>query len=136
MTEDQKLNMLRVMIGETSKTKHPEEDNTLSAYLMLAGAKVLERLFPYVEDYTELPGGKVYDENGEVVQVNPYPVPEKYELIQLKIATYMLNKRGAEGEIQHIENGIHRNYGDADIPEALLSGIAPFVGVPKRAVEA
>lgn len=131
MTEAQKLTTLRVMIGETSKTRRPEEDDTLTAYLTLAGAKILERLYPYVDDYTSLPGGKVYDAEGEVIEVIPYPVPAKYELLQLKIAAYMLNKRGAEGEVQHIENGVHRNYGDADIPEAMLSGIAPFVGVPK-----
>lgn len=131
MTESQKLTTLRTMIGETSKTRNGEEDDTLTAYLALAGGKILERLYPFVEDYSELPGGKVYDADGNVTEVIPYPVPAKYELLQLKIAAYMLNKRGAEGEVQHIENGVHRNYGDADIPEAMLSGLAPFVGIPK-----
>lgn len=131
MTESQKTAVLRTMIGEKPSTRKREDAETLSAYLMIAGAKILERLYPYVDDYSTLPGGKVYDEDGELMEENPYPVPAKYETLQLKIAAYLLNKRGAEGEVQHIENGVHRNYGDADIPEAMLSGIAPFVGVPK-----
>lgn len=131
MTESQKLVLLRVMIGEGPKTRHPEEDSTLSAYLTLAGAKILERLYPFADDYTWLPGGRTYNDKGELVSTNPYPVPMKHEQLQLKIAAYLLNKRGAEGEVQHIENGVHRNYGDADIPEAMLSGLAPFVGFPK-----
>lgn len=131
MTEDRKLSMLRVLIGETAKSRRTEDDETLSAYLDLAGAKILERLYPFADDYTELPGGKTLDSEGNVIDTNPFPVPDKYATIQLKIAAYLLNKRGAEGEVQHIENGVHRNYGDADVPEALLSGIAPFVGIPK-----
>ena len=53
-------------------------------------------------------------------------VPDKYAMIQLNIAIYMLNKRGAEGEIQHIENGIHRNYGSSDIPDSFLKDVTPF----------
>ena len=131
MTSDQKLTMLRIMIGENARTKRPEEDDVLSAYLTLAAAKILETAYPFVTDYTELPGGKTLDENGEVVETNPYPVPARYETLQLKIATYLLNKRGAEGEVQHIENGTHRNYGDADIPSSMLSSITPMIGIPK-----
>lgn len=126
MTQAQKLTMLRVMIGETSKTRRPEDDDTLSVYLDLAGAKILERLYPFVDSYSEI---RPPDEETESAEA--FPVPEKYHMLQLKIATYLLNKRGAEGEVQHIENGTHRNYGDADIPEAMLAGIAPFVGIPK-----
>ena len=42
----------------------------------------------------------------------------------------MLNKRGAEGEVQHIENGIHRNYKYADVPTELLRDIPPMCGIP------
>jgi hypothetical protein len=53
-------------------------------------------------------------------------VPDRYVAIQLKIANYMINKIGAEGQIQHIENGIHRNYGSADVPDGMLAEIVPF----------
>ena len=128
MTRTQKLSMLRVMIGETPRTRRPEDDETLSVYLDMAGAKIMERLYPFADDYSAIhpPGSGQTD--GDPTET--YAVPEKYHMLQIKIATYLLNKRGAEGEVQHIENGTHRNYGDADVPEAMLSAIAPFVGVP------
>lgn len=110
MTEDRKIQMLRALIGDFELR---ENQMLLSVYLDMAGAKILERLYPYRESWDGL------------------EVPDKYSMLQLKIATYLLNKRGAEGQIQHIENGIHRNYGDADIPENMLSSVAPFVGIPK-----
>ena len=106
MTEDRKIEVLKTMLDDES-----EEDAVLSAYLDLAGSKILNRMYPFKEDYTGL------------------TVPDKYTFVQLKIAAYMLNKRGAEGEIQHIENGIHRNYGDSDVPEGMLSDVVPFAKV-------
>lgn len=110
MTEEKKREMLRTLIDDSS---YKEDFQTMSVYLDMAGAKILERLYPYKESWDGL------------------EVPDKYAMLQLKIAAYMLNKRGAEGQIQHIENGVHRNYGDADVPESMLSSIAPFVGVPQ-----
>ena len=105
MNNQKKIEMLRTLIGDTNGK---EDSGTLSVYLEMAGAKILERLYPYKENWDDL------------------EVPDKYSMLQLKIACYMLNKRGAEGQIQHIENGIHRNYGDADIPENMLSDLVPF----------
>ena len=110
MTQGQKLERLRVLIDDSS---YKDEDDTLSVYLDMAGAKIMERLYPFRENWDNL------------------QVPDKYAMLQLKIAAYMLNKRGAEGQIQHIENGVHRNYGDADVPESMLSSVAPFIGIPK-----
>ena len=115
MTEEKKAQMLRVMIGDTAAKETPE---TLSVYLELAGARILERLYPYREPEI-VDGEEVWPEKWN-------RVPSKYEMLQLKIATYLMNKRGAEGQIQHIENGIHRNFGDADVPESMLSDIVPF----------
>ena len=103
MTTDQKVDMLlRMMDGEDV------DRGILDVYLEIAGQKILNRMYPYKEDYTDL------------------EVPDRYAMIQLNIAVYMLNKRGAEGEIQHIENGIHRNYGSSDIPDALLKDVYPY----------
>lgn len=110
MTLGEKLEKLRILIDDSSAK---EESYTLSVYLDMAGAKILERLYPYKENWDGL------------------EVPDKYAMLQLKIAAYMLNKRGAEGQVQHIENGVHRNYGDADVPESMLASVAPFVGIPK-----
>ena len=85
-----------------------EDENILLAYLQIAGDKILNRMYPYRDDYTGL------------------SVPDRYAGIQVNIACYLINKRGAEGQIQHIENGIHRNYGDADVPDGMLKDITPY----------
>ena len=51
------------------------------------------------------------------------------ETKQVEIAVYLYNKRGAEGQIVHNENGINRTYESADVPESLMRGITPYVGV-------
>lgn len=105
MTKKQKLIMLEQMLDDGTPP------NVLEVYLELAGQKVLNRMYPYKEDYEGL------------------EIPARYDGIQLKVAVYMLNKRGAEGEIQHIENGIHRNYGSADVPDGMLQEIVPYCQV-------
>lgn len=105
MTDVEKLTVLRAMVGGS------DADEVLSTYLLLAGRKVIARAFPY---------------NEEVVEV-----PAKYETVQLEIAAYMLNKRGAEGQTQHSENGITRQYENADIPSSMLKAITPHCGVIK-----
>lgn len=105
MTDVEKLTALRAMVGGS------DADEVLSTYLLLAGRKVIARAFPY---------------NEEVVEV-----PAKYETVQLEIAAYMLNKRGAEGQTQHSENGITRQYENADIPSSMLKAITSHCGVIK-----
>lgn len=102
MSENEKLIMLSTLSGET-------DDGILLAFLTLAGRKVIQRAYPYRDD----------------VEI----VPDKYATNQVEIAAYMLNKRGAEGETYHSENGINRSYENADIPESMLARITPFVGV-------
>ena len=103
MTDEKKIVMLQAMLGDES-----DSEAVLSVYLDLAAQKILNRMYPFKENYDGL------------------EVPDRYVMAQLKIANYMLNKRGAEGQIQHIENGIHRNYGAADIPDGMLEEIVPF----------
>lgn len=103
MTEESKIARLRVLIDDTT-----ESDSVLSVYLGIAGDAILNQMYPYRDDYTGL------------------SVPDRYTSVQLKIAAYLLNKRGAEGQIQHIENGIHRNYGSADIPKDMLKDVVPY----------
>lgn len=98
MTDTEKLKMLESMTGET-------EEAVLSTYLTLAKGVVLRKAFPF-GDGTET-------------------VPAKYDTVQVEIAAYMLNKRGAEGESAHSENGVTRYYEDGDIPPTLLRRILP-----------
>ena len=103
MTREQKLHFLASMLDDDS-----EDEDILGIYLDMAAGKILNRMYPFKESYDGL------------------EVPDRYATIQLNIAVYMLNKRGAEGEIQHIENGIHRNYGSADVPDGLLKDVLPY----------
>lgn len=102
MTDEEKKNMLKVMTGE-------QDESVLSAYLSLSSSKVLRRAYPFDNTVTE--------------------VPECYSMVQVEIAAYMLNKRGAEGQTAHSENGISRSYEDGDIPPTLLRQIVPMVKV-------
>lgn len=104
MDQAAKLIALKRMLDEE------ESDEVLSVYLDLAGQKILNKMHPY----------------GTEQEYRDMDVPDRYALIQLNIACYLLNKRGAEGQIQHIENGIHRNYGSADVPDGMLEGIMPY----------
>lgn len=107
MSETEKLIMLRAMVGNTDSPDW--SDDILLAYLTIAGRKIINRAFPYDDTVDS--------------------VPKKYEVLQCEIATYLLNKRGAEGETSHSENGISRSYENADVPESMLRTITPFCGV-------
>lgn len=99
---------MRVML-ESMTEEH--DASTLSTYLILAEQAALLRLYPYREDIAE------------------FSLPAKYHGVQVEIAAYMLNKRGAEGEKSHSENGISRSYESGDIPDSLLRRIVPMAGV-------
>lgn len=103
MTQTEKLQLLKAMVGES------DTEEVLLAYLNIAGRKILNRAYPFGTDETE--------------------VPPRYEFLQCEIAAYLLNKRGAEGQLSHKENGIDRTYESADVPESLLGAITPMVGV-------
>ena len=105
MTLEEKIYSLRQMLDDPKA-----DDAVLTVYLGLAKDKILNRLYQFASD------------SEHVVT----EVPDRYAAIQLNVACYLYNKRGAEGEIQHIENGIHRNYGSADVPDQMLKDIVPF----------
>ena len=98
MTDAEKLSMLKTMTGE-------KDEEVLFTYLSIAGSKVLRRAYPYDDTVTE--------------------VPDRYAYTQLEIAVYLMNKRGAEGQTAHSENGISRSYEDGDVPTSLLREIVP-----------
>lgn len=103
MTQDTMKELLKGMTEES-------DDAILSAYLCLAESVVLTQAYPFRDDSSDL------------------TVPEKYHAIQVEIAAYMLNKRGAEGQTSHSENGISRAYESGDIPPSLLRRITPMAG--------
>lgn len=103
MNEVEKLELLKSMVDETDK------DALLTIYLSIAKNKILNRVYPYDDTKTE--------------------VPDKYAMLQCEIAAYLYNKRGAEGQTSHDENGIKRTYESADVPESMLKQITPHIGV-------
>lgn len=105
MNESEKLTALKAMVGNA------DTDEVLSTYLKIAGRKIITRAFPYDNTVTE--------------------VPVQYDTLQCEIAAYMLNKRGAEGQTSHSENGIARQYENADVPASMLKVVTPFCGVIK-----
>lgn len=94
------IDALKAMTGETDET-------VLNIYLNLAGAKIVERRYPF--DPAK-------------------PVPPRYYNLQLEIAAYLINKRGAEGQLAHSENGISRTYESASVPESMLKDVTPCIG--------
>ena len=75
------IERLKAITGET-------DENILVVYLDTAKDVILRRLYPY---------GTKIDQ-----------VPSPYMVRQVEIAAYLLNKRGAEGELTHTENGMSR----------------------------
>lgn len=102
MNDQEKLNMLKNMVGTS------DPDDVLSTYLTLAGKKIIAKAYPYDSSVSD--------------------VPEQYDTLQVEIAAYMLNKRGAEGQVTHTENGIQRQYENGDVPSSMLKTVTPFCG--------
>ena len=96
---------------ERLKTRITEKvsDIELEDILESAKAVILSRRFPFGEQPTE--------------------IEDKYKDLQIRIAVEMFNKRGAEGETAHSENGVSRSYASANVSEDLLKEITPKAGV-------
>ena len=109
MDNNEKLNELRVL------TDADDSDAVLLSFLRQAGDVILNRMYPYLDDEAL--------ENAKV--------PRRFEGKQLTRAAFLLNKHGAEGETMHAENGIHRDYKNAHVPEEMLDDVLPQVGLPR-----
>ena len=104
MTNEEKLSILKNMLDEGDTTS----DEIANAYLLAAERAVVNLAFPFGNG-TEL-------------------MPEKYDYEQIEIALYMLNKRGAEGELAHSDGGTTRTFETADIPVSLRCRITAKAG--------
>lgn len=104
------MNYLEVIKRELT-IEDDNEDELLKSIIDRAESKILQRLYPY--------------------QAHKNEIPKRYEYKVIDISIYMYNKRGAEGQTSHSENGISRGYESADVPESMVADIVPFVGVIK-----
>lgn len=107
MTNTEMIALVKSMSGESS-------DTVVSAYLAMAGDAIINRAYPFATE----------DERTSLT------VPARYQNLQCEIAVYLLNKRGAEGQTVHNENGIYRTYENGGIPESLMKQVVPFCRVP------
>lgn len=99
MTREQKVDVIRVM------TNNLYDESMIIAYMDSAEAIIMQKAFPF----------------GDA----PFEMPMQYDRIHIDVAVYLLNKRGAEGETAHNENGINRTYETASVPDSMLKGIVP-----------
>lgn len=98
---------------ERLKVRIPEEENdlVLKEILETATSIILTRLYPFEDDLSNK------------------TVPYKYNTLLCDIATELYNKKGAEGETAHSENGVSRTYSSAYVSPELLSQIIPVAKV-------
>lgn len=110
MTDADKIAMVKVLIDDVSVS-----DASVTSYLSLAETKILARLYPYRDFSMET-------------------VPAKYHMTQCELAARLWNRRGAEGQSSHGENGINRAYGSVDDAD-ILDRVISYCGVPHENVE-
>lgn len=110
MAEPDKEKLLIEMCERLSDEFGDTDTLTLTEYLKTAAAYVMRRAYPF--------GCEI-----------PAVVPPEYRQTQLEVARYLLNKRGAEGETAHSENGISRSYESGGVPDSLLWHIVPHASL-------
>ena len=106
MTDTEKTTMVRTLVENDSEAT----DETIAVYLSLACSAMLERLYPFDadKDSTDL--------------------PVRYDTLQCELAARYFLRRGGQGEINHEENGVNRQYGSVDDSD-ILNRLTPFVKV-------
>jgi hypothetical protein len=109
LLDTEKLQMLKTLL-DIADTR---QDPVLDAYLRIGKDTVMRYAYP-----CGVPAG---DE----------PVfPDRYDILQVRIAEALYLRAGAEGETSHSENGVSRSYLTDGVPKHLLSQIVPFAGIP------
>lgn len=103
MTDSEMKTRVQTLLGGDVRADEP----TVTAYLAIAKDTLLNTLYPF-----GVPEGV----SG---------VPSAYEGVQCELAARYFARQGGLGEIQHIENGIHRNWYSSDDRD-LLSRVVPY----------
>ncbi len=103
------LNRLKIQLEITGT----DEDSLLTELLEVAKYAILSRRHPF--------GNFPTDNDGTAI------LEPRFFNLQIRIAVYLYNKIGAEGQIGHSENGISRSYEVGDVPESYLKEVMPLV---------
>ena len=106
MDESTKKSTVRTLVENDSDAT----DANIAVYLNLACGAMLERLYPYDSSKTES------------------DIPERYDILQCELAARYFLRRGGQGEINHEENGVNRQYGSVDDAD-ILNRLTPFAKV-------
>ena len=104
MTDSEKTAMVKTLVESDAEAT----DDVVAVYLDLAKSAMLERLYPYDASQTD--------------------IPSRYDAIQCELAARYFLRRGGQGEINHEENGVNRQYGTVD-DEDILKRLTPFAKV-------
>lgn len=104
MTNEVKIEKLKVLISPDTAS-----DELLSYLLEQSEGIILNRRYPFGAP--------------EGATLSPL-----HEQIQIRIAVELFSKMGAEGQIMHIENGVHRTWEAGDVSPSLLRQIIPVCG--------
>jgi hypothetical protein len=104
MTNEVKIEKLKVLISPDTGS-----DELLAYLLEQAEGICMNRRYPFGAP--------------EGATLSPF-----HEEIQLRVAVEIFSKMGAEGQSQHIENGVTRTWEAGDISPSLLRQIIPVCG--------
>ena len=106
MTQSEKIAMVQTLVENDADAT----TEVVPVYLTLACNAMLERLFPYDSD----------KDSGDL--------PVRYDTLQCELAARYFLRRGGQGEINHEENGVNRQYGTVD-DDDILKRLTPFAKV-------
>lgn len=103
LSAEEKLSMTKALCGGGDDVT----DDIITAYLGLAMGRILALRNPFSAD----PSGEAWE--------------SRYDTLQCEFAAEMFDRRGAEGEVSHAENGISRTYGTDGVSASLVGRVVP-----------
>ena len=106
MTQAEKIAMVKNLVENDAEAT----DAVVAVYLNSALYAMLERLYPFDASKTAT------------------DVPERYDMIQCELAARYFLRRGGQGELNHEENGINRQWESVDDAD-ILNRLTPFAKV-------
>ena len=106
MTEETLKTMIKTNIESSSDMTI--SDDVVNTFFQLSKNAILLKRFPYLQDVSEK------------------ELPSIYDSLCVRLAVYMYNKQGAEGEISHTENGVSIKWENGDLPESMMSEVIPM----------
>lgn len=106
MTDANKVRMVQTLVENDPEATA----EVIADYLSLACSAMLERLYPFDPNKTSA------------------DLPVRYDTLQCELAARYFLRRGGQGEINHEENGVNRQYGSVDDSD-ILDRLTAFVKV-------